>query len=137
MDPKETPFPHNRPAGVFHPSFEPMRFQAAHLREHREILVADDDVGFARRFAPYLENETRRNQPLPMSDPEHDPQEAVPGKPAATGTLAPTSRLSADLAALRCRAAGKSLTVDELTKELEGRGFAMLLLLLADRKSVV
>lgn len=43
----------------------------------------------------------------------------------------PASRLSNDLATLRARSAGKSLTVNELEKALKGRGFAMLLLLLA------
>ena len=43
----------------------------------------------------------------------------------------PASRLSSDLAALRARSAGQSLTVNELEKALKGRGFAMLLLLLA------
>ena len=41
------------------------------------------------------------------------------------------SRLSNDLTGLRARSAGKSLTVNELEKALKGRGFAMLLLLLA------
>lgn len=45
-------------------------------------------------------------------------------------TMAP-SRLSGDLEELRRRSAGHSLTVDALEKALKGRGFAMLLLLLA------
>lgn len=57
-----------------------------------------------------------------MSDPEHTPVLADAARPA---------RLSSDLAALRARSAGQSLTVDELEKALKGRGFAMLLLLLA------
>ncbi len=43
----------------------------------------------------------------------------------------PALRLSSDLEALRARSSGRSLTVDELEKALKGRGFAMLLLLLA------
>ena len=46
------------------------------------------------------------------------------------GTM-PPSRLSDDLAELRRRSAGRSLTLDDLEKALKGRGFAMLLLLLA------
>lgn len=57
-----------------------------------------------------------------MSDPDPTPVLADAATPA---------RLSADLAALRARSAGQSLTVDELEKALKGRGFAMLLLLLA------
>lgn len=41
------------------------------------------------------------------------------------------SRLSADLAALLDRSAGKSMTVGDLQTELKGRGVAMLLLLLS------
>lgn len=66
-----------------------------------------------------------------MSDGEHDHPKAVLGKPADADPLGPTACLSADLTALRLRAAGKSLTVDELTQELKGRGFAMLPLMLA------
>lgn len=43
----------------------------------------------------------------------------------------PPARLSDDLTALRERSGGQSLTVDDLEKALKGRGFAMLLLLLA------
>ena len=43
----------------------------------------------------------------------------------------PASRLSEDLAALRLQSDGKSLTVDDLEKSLQGRGFSILLLLLA------
>lgn len=46
------------------------------------------------------------------------------------GTM-PPARLSDDLAELRRRSAGQSLTVDEMEQALKGRGFAMLLLLLA------
>ncbi len=60
-----------------------------------------------------------------MSDPEHSPL------PADSDTPAPPALLSSDLSALRARSAGKPLTVDELEKALKGRGFAMLLLLLA------
>ena len=52
-------------------------------------------------------------------------------KPTVLVEPMPASRLSTDLAALRVRSAGKALTVDELEKALKGRGFAMLLLLLA------
>ena len=58
-------------------------------------------------------------------------QETVPEKPALIVAPMPPSRLSADLAALRDHSAGKSLTVGELEQALRGRGFAMLLLLLA------
>lgn len=126
----ETPFPHDRPVGVFQPTLGPMRFQAAHRRNHFTSLAAKQARRLRRtvRASPL---ETGTNPPLPMSDPEHDHPEAVSGKPAAAGPPAPASRLSADLAALRLRAAGKPFTVDELTKELKGRGFAMLPLLLA------
>ena len=66
-----------------------------------------------------------------MSHPEHNNLETVLEKPAGEPTRAPPPRLSADLAALRSRSSGQSLTVDELEKALKGRGFAMLLLLLA------
>lgn len=43
----------------------------------------------------------------------------------------PSTRLSDDLAELRRQSEGQSLTVDALEKALKGRGFAMLVLLLA------
>ncbi len=60
------------------------------------------------------------NIPPPENEPPHLIVETMP----------PT-RLSEDLAELRARLDGQSLTVDELEKALKGRGFAMLLLLLA------
>jgi hypothetical protein len=59
-----------------------------------------------------------------IPQPEREPQRLI------VETM-PSTRLSEDLTELRARLAGQSLTVDELEKALKGRGFAMLLLLLA------
>ena len=67
---------------------------------------------------------------MPMSAPEQEPQTPVEER-ALIAERTPPSRLSSDLEALREHSAGKSLTVGELEQALRGRGFAMLLLLLA------
>jgi len=65
-----------------------------------------------------------------MSAPAQEPKTVVE-KSALIAEPVPPSRLSSDLEELRARSAGNALTVDELEKALKGRGFAMLLLLLA------
>ena len=65
------------------------------------------------------------------ADLSHSNREPAPKKTLVLVETMPPSRLSDDLAELRRRSAGQSLTVEDLEKALKGRGFAMLLLLLA------